>query len=487
MDTQKLQEQENNEINLGDLFSHFRKYLRRFWLIVLLTGIACAAIFAAVSYVTFTPVYEAKAMFTVSADSTSSNIATSGDYYYNNTAAQQLTAAFPYILQADVMRDLIKQELGTSTINGIITAESVVDTNLFTLTVRSSKPQDAYNILMAVIHNYPQVASYMVDYSHVVMQREPTVPTRPVSTYSWKRPVLYGFLLGAAVCILVLLVASLLRKTISTTEDLKAGTNLPILASIPETPVKQRRKGTGTLSILRPETDQQLLSAFRGLRVKLLREIDPQHGKIILVTSTIPGEGKTTISMNLALALASNGARVLLLDADLRKQDLAVELEAEEKPGLTSYFTRDDLEPDACIAEVSGTTLKLVSNHGETENPAVLNPHKFRAFLRTLKPRFDYIVVDTPPCGIISDARFITRDADSILYVVRRDFAERGQILDCLHALAAENDHLTGCVFNGTPHTGSSYGYGYGYGKYGYGSSKYGYGVKKPAAEESER
>ena len=96
MDTQKLQEQENNEINLGDLFSHFWKYLRRFWLIVLLTGIACAAIFAAVSYVTFTPVYEAKAMFTVSADSTSSNIATSGDYYYNNTAAQQLTDAFPF-------------------------------------------------------------------------------------------------------------------------------------------------------------------------------------------------------------------------------------------------------------------------------------------------------------------------------------------------------------------------------------------------------
>ncbi len=481
MDTEKLQD--NSEINLGELLSHFRKYLRRYWLLVLLTGLVCAAIFAAVSFVTFSPVYEAKAMFTVSADSSASDIS-SGDYYYNNTAAQQLTDAFPFILQADVMRDLIKQELGTNEINGKIEAESVVDTNLFTLTVRSSSAQDAYDILMAVIHNYPQVASYMVDYSHVVMQREPVVPTKPVDSFSWRRPAVQGFLIGALLVCLSLVVAALLRKTISSTEDLKADTNLPILAMVPETAVKQRRRGVSAINILRPDADQQLLSAFRGLRVKLLREIDPQHGKVILVTSTIPGEGKTTVSMNLALALASNGARTLLVDADLRKQDLAFELEAEEKPGLSKYFTDESLSPADCVADVPGSTLKLVSNRSETDDPAVLNPHKFRYFLEALKPYYDYIVVDTPPCGIISDARFITRDADSIIYVVRRDFAARGQILDCLQNLAAENQHLTGCVFNGTAHTSSAYGYGYGYGKYGYGSSKYGYGVKKPSEDE---
>ena len=72
VDTEKLQD--NSEINLGELLSHFRKYLRRYWLLVLLTGLVCAAIFAAVSFVTFSPVYEAKAMFTVSADSSASDI-----------------------------------------------------------------------------------------------------------------------------------------------------------------------------------------------------------------------------------------------------------------------------------------------------------------------------------------------------------------------------------------------------------------------------
>lgn len=466
------------------MLSRFFRELKKLWIPAIIVTAAFAVLFALRAKMNYTPMYQSRAMFTVSSGYSSDDIL-SYSYYYDNEAAKQLAAAFPYMLGTDVMNELVKNELGVSYINGSIRAEAVADTNLFILTVTSSDPQDAYDILEAVIASYPRVALYMVDYSQVIMKSEPTVPTAPYNSFSWKGSAVKGGMLGLGLSCLAALVLAMMRKTIFSAADLKASANVPILASVARTSAKKRRSGKGIISLTHAGVDPDFVEAMRGLRIKLLRAMTEPGAQVILVTSTLPGEGKTTISANLALSLASSGLRTVLIDTDLRKQDTKAAVGVNDtRPGLPEYMTDSNIKAASMLSPVPGSSLEVICSTAAKRRPP-MNAHKLEQLIERLRPDYDYIVLDTPPCGIISDAKFICRCADAIVYVVRHDYASRNQIVDSMQELADQKAKLTGCVLNDTPAVSHSkrYGYGqYGYGKYGYGKTgykKYGYGRDK--------
>ena len=473
-----------NYIDISELLSRFFRELKKLWIPAIIVTAAFAVLFALRAKMNYTPMYQSRAMFTVSSGYSSDDIL-SYSYYYDNEAAKQLAAAFPYMLGTDVMNELVKNELGVSYINGSIRAEAVADTNLFTLTVTSSDPQDAYDILEAVIASYPRVALYMVDYSQVIMKSEPTVPTAPYNSFSWKGSAVKGGMLGLGLSCLAALVLAMMRKTIFSAADLKASANVPILASVARTSAKKRRSGKGIISLTHAGVDPDFVEAMRGLRIKLLRAMTEPDAQVILVTSTLPGEGKTTISANLALSLASSGLRTVLIDTDLRKQDTKAAVGVNDtRPGLPEYMTDSNIKVASMLSPVPHSSLGVICSTAAKRRPP-MNAHKLEQLIERLRPDYDYIVLDTPPCGIISDAKFICRCADAIVYVVRHDYASRNQIVDSMQELADQKAKLTGCVLNDTPAVSHSkrYGYGqYGYGKYGYGKTgykKYGYGRDK--------
>lgn len=473
-----------NYIDISELLSRFFRELKKLWIPAIIVTAAFAVLFALRAKMNYTPMYQSRAMFTVSSGYSSDDIL-SYSYYYDNEAAKQLAAAFPYMLGTDVMNELVKNELGVSYINGSIRAEAVADTNLFILTVTSSDPQDAYDILEAVIASYPRVALYMVDYSQVIMKSEPTVPTAPYNSFSWKGSAVKGGMLGLGLSCLAALVLAMMRKTVFSAADLKASANVPILASVARTSAKKRRSGKGIISLTHAGVDPDFVEAMRGLRIKLLRAMTEPGAQVILVTSTLPGEGKTTISANLALSLASSGLRTVLIDTDLRKQDTKAAVGVNDtRPGLPEYMTDSNIKVASMLSPVPGSSLEVICSTAAKRRPP-MNAHKLEQLIERLRPDYDYIVLDTPPCGIISDAKFICRCADAIVYVVRHDYASRNQIVDSMQELADQKAKLTGCVLNDTPAVSHSkrYGYGqYGYGKYGYGKTgykKYGYGRDK--------
>lgn len=473
-----------NYIDISELLSRFFRELKKLWIPAIIVTAAFAVLFALRAKMNYTPMYQSRAMFTVSSGYSSDDIL-SYSYYYDNEAAKQLAAAFPYMLGTDVMNELVKNELGVSYINGSIRAEAVADTNLFILTVTSSDPQDAYDILEAVIASYPRVALYMVDYSQVIMKSEPTVPTAPYNSFSWKGSAVKGGMLGLGLSCLAALVLAMMRKTIFSAADLKASANVPILASVARTSAKKRRSGKGIISLTHAGVDPDFVEDMRGLRIKLLRAMTEPGAQVILVTSTLPGEGKTTISANLALSLASSGLRTVLIDTDLRKQDTKAAVGVNNtRPGLPEYMTDSNIKVASMLSPVPGSSLEVICSTAAKRRPP-MNAHKLEQLIERLRPDYDYIVLDTPPCGIISDAKFICRCADAIVYVVRHDYASRNQIVDSMQELADQKAKLTGCVLNDTPAVSHSkrYGYGqYGYGKYGYGKTgykKYGYGRDK--------
>ena len=239
--------------------------------------------------------------------------------------------------------------------------------------------------------------------------------------------------------------------------------------------------------------DEEYLEQYGRYKAKidhrlLMDRADRPDGKLILVTAINPtpaGEGKTTISANLALSLASSGLRTVLIDTDLRKQDTKAAVGVNDtRPGLPEYMTDSNIDVASMLSPVPGSSLEVICSAAAKRRPP-MNAHKLEQLIERLRPDYDYIVLDTPPCGIISDAKFICRCADAIVYVVRHDYASRNQIVDSMQELADQKAKLTGCVLNDTPAVSHSkrYGYGqYGYGKYGYGKTgykKYGYGRDK--------
>lgn len=477
-----MQEEKENvrELDLVDLLGRFWKYLRRFWILVLAAALLCSGLFFLRAKGSFTPVYEAKAMFTVSASNISEDIFTTS--YYDNTAAQQLASAFPYMLSTDIMRELMMQELGVSYINGSIYPESASGTNLFTLRVRSTSAQDAYDILCAVIECYPQVAVYMVDNPRLDIRQNPEVPSDPVNSFSGQDAAVKGAVAGLVLSMGLLVVLTLLDRTISNVEQLKNIVNLPILAVFPKVRKKKRRSGAEPL--IGPSSSQSLAESLRGLRLKVHKALaEEEDPKVILVTSTLSGEGKTTVAANLAQSLASEGKSVVLVDADLRSQTVAARFgQRPGQYGLLDCLKDPQIHATECLSGLPKSSLMYISGRSVRDRHYSIDPKSMRRVLDELSAEFEYIILDTAPCAVVADTALLCHYAKCVLYVVKPEIPRESQLLDAVNGLYERGVMIAGFVVNGVEHNLGSYGYRYGYGyKYGYGysSKKSGSGTRK--------
>lgn len=465
MEKQKAPE----KLDLIVMMRQLLKHLGRLWFLVL----ALTVLLGGLNYIrarrSYRPMYESKATFSVSSGYAADDIFSSS-YYYDNTAAKDLAAAFPHLLSTDMMRDQMLNHLGTSYINGSISALSVADTNLFELRVSSSSPQDAYDILNAVIACYPKVAMMMVENPQVAVRQPPTVPVAPYNAFNGRRPAATGAMAGAVLGVGIVLLVSLLNQTINNPEELKKAVNLPLLASLPHVTKKDRKRGGKEETFLRADRDRGMAEAFRGLRTKLHKMLDPIEGKTVMITSTLPGEGKSTVAVNLALALAAEGHRVLLLDADFRNQSVHRMLGKEScQKNLMDCILNPRISALRNVQPWDRQNLYFLSGASIKKRHYGIDTKAMERVLRELKPQFDYIVVDSSPCGVVSDVALMGRCTDSLLYVIKQDYVSKTHILEALTGLYERDLTLSGCVFNDIPRSqmryGSGYGYGYGYGK----------------------
>ena len=472
-------EQKVEQIDLQRLIWGFLKRFRRLWWLLVVLAILGGSLMYAYTKRTYRPVYQAHAVFSVSVSYGNGTDIMDYANYYDYAAAQLAAETFPYLIQSEAMSQRLKQQLGVSYINGSISASSLGGTtNFFRMSVTSTDPQAAYDILRAVMDIYPQISRQVIGQTQLTVNREPVMPRSPMNPFAWKRNVFLGAAAGMMAGALILVVLSLLSGTAYKPDELKQHMNLPCLATVPDVRQKQRKKGTGApLLTTHIDEEEPFCEAFRLLRLKLLRQMEEKNEKVILFTSSLPSEGKSCLATNTALALANIGKKVLLIDGDLRIQNLKNTLQLQhESTGLVEYLTGED-ETLPCV-RVGDTGLHLLAGDAPVRNPAALLRHeRLQQAIETLRDSYDYIVIDTPPSLMMADASSMARYADRLVYVVRQDYASRGQIVDGIQSLSAAGAKLAGFVFNRADGEGGShygYGYGYGYGKrYGY-SSRYG-------------
>ncbi|MBR6740962.1 MAG: CpsD/CapB family tyrosine-protein kinase [Clostridia bacterium] len=203
---------------------------------------------------------------------------------------------------------------------------------------------------------------------------------------------------------------------------------------------------------------------YKLLRTNLKFTLPDEDGcKIIGVTSSMRGEGKSTTAVNLSYVLAENGKKVLLIDGDLRIPSVAKKMEIDSSPGLTDLLRGDTKIDIASLRSPHLPNWYIMPSGALPPNPSeLLGSKRMEAALKRLADIFDYIVVDLPPVNIVSDALAISQYITGIIVVIREEYTEKRELTTCFRQLKLSNANVLGCVMNST-----SSGKGY-YSKYRY-------------------
>ena len=458
-------------IFLGDMLRQAKQTLVLGIALILL----CAVGMASWQRMKFTPVYEAYASFTVRVE----NPMYASTHSYNAATADQMARTFPYVLNSGVLQERVKKQLNTAFLPSI-RADVMSSSSIFTLRVQDTDPERAHTVLNAVIDCYPEVAEFVVGPTNMVLLDESGVPTRPVNSLSLTASLRNGVVIGAGLWILIVLFLARSRVTVHNDLELKQLLNCRCMGHIPLT----RTSGKSACPVLFEGHGQgEFSEAVRLLRLRMEKEVAGQDKKVILISSAIPNEGKTTVAVNLAASLAMRGRKVLLVDCDLRNPSLDRAMRMKKQKGLTEFIL-GQLPAQELIRPTKVENLHLIcgGSVGREKGGDMLSSKRVIALINSARKLYDYVILDTPPCSLMADASEIAEYADGALMVIRQNFAARDQILDGVQSLAESGLPLMGCVLNGV-HSSLSYGYGYGYGK-GYG---YGYGYGKTEAWDADQ
>ena len=297
----------------------------------------------------------------------------------------------------------------------------------------------------------------VIDYARLDNEK----PISPRKSLAYFIALLFGLLLP----ITFISLRDFFSDTIKSKSDLLNSTNIPILGLVGHS--------DNPRSLVVPSASKSIIAeSFRALRTNIQYLAADKEKKVITVTSSIGGEGKTFTTMNLAAIFALSGHRTILIGGDLRKPKLHEDFKVDTSKGLSSYLINKSNLTEV-IEKTEIDTLDVIASGPTPPNPAeLLDSKKMRDLIMELNKTYDYVIIDTPPIGLVTDGVILMQNADVNLYVVRHNYSKTSAlnvINNLYRQKQVENVHI---IINDFKHTSSGYGYGYGY---GYGSSGYGY------------
>ncbi|HRI19601.1 MAG TPA: polysaccharide biosynthesis tyrosine autokinase [Panacibacter sp.] len=278
--------------------------------------------------------------------------------------------------------------------------------------------------------------------------------------------IMFSLLIGVIIPIIVMLLLDFFNNKIADRKEIEQGTKVPILGELAfNTGLKNK--------IVHSTSRSSLAEQFRLIGTNLQYIAPDKICKAILVTSFMSGEGKSFVSINLASSLAAGSAKVLLIEMDLRKPKLVKYLDARVSLGFTDYIV-NNISFDKLIAKTDSLpNVDIITCGPVPPNPTELLMHqRVKDLFEFAKENYNYIVIDSPPVGLVADVFLISKYVDVTLFILRHKYSYKTTIQYIERLYAEQKLNALNIVVNGiTDNAGLGYGYGYGY-AYGYG---YGY------------
>ena len=444
-----------------------REYIsiaRRRWLLIVGTVVAVVAVAAALTS-QMTPMYASTARVFISTTPSNSTDAYQGGLFSQQRVSSYVDLLSGLELSQHVIDDL-NLDMSATTLASKIKASVVPDTVVLKITVTDPSPIQAQRIndgvvvqlqkFVAELETPPGKDVPLLKATVVDSPRLPAAPVSPQPVRNIALALVLGLLLGFGLAVL----REVLDNSVKRVGDVPSLGETPVLGSMV---YDQEIQTQPLISALTPHAPRA--EAYRVLRTNLSFIDVDQASKAFVVTSSVPNEGKSTVAVNAAIALASTGQRVLLVDGDMRRPQVATLLSLEARVGLTNVLVGSASQEEV-VQHHSPSGLDVLAAGPIPPNPAELLQSKaMRDLLAKLRNDYEVIVIDGPPLLPVTDAALLASETDGAVLVVRHGKTTKDQLAGAVERLDSVGSAPLGIVFNMIPtKRGSKYGYGYGYG-----------------------
>lgn len=424
-----------------------RDLLKNIWVILLAAAAGWFAVTGVMSFL-YVPEFTAQATMAVSARGDS-------NAYSSLSLTNQMAGVFSEVFDSNVLKEKIAEELGEDSINETIQATVIEETNLITLQVTSENPRRAYQVIQSAIRNYDEVSDYLFSNAMLRIVQEPSVPYAPSNAMNSSRYQKLAILAGAVGSGGLIVLLSILRFTVKTREGAKRNLDGRILELIP-----YERKNKTVRGALRKLNKSILISsklvsmpfgeAVRKTATRIDHHMRRRDQKVLMVTSVAENEGKSSVAANLALALAEKGRRVMLIDVDLKKPALykVFEKKEENRKYLSDYLDKKAEIKDVLIYEKKEKIYTVFQEKSIHNAARYLDSMEMKALIDAGRKKMDYIILDTPPMSVSSDAELMLKMADNAVLIVRQDWTDVRAANDASDTIRQAGVDFTGFILN---------------------------------------
>jgi capsular exopolysaccharide synthesis family protein len=438
--------------------------VRRRWRVVVVCFVT-ALIGAALLTWQSTPQYSSSTRLFVSTSESDSSAA-----YTGNLFASQRVTSYADLVTSRQLAERVSAALTESTdpdeLREQVEAMVVPETVILEIAATDPDPVMARDIAQAYAEELTRLVedletrkgsdNALIKATIVDDAQESSDPISPQPLRNLGLAAVLGLLLGLGLAV----ARELLDSTITTSEDVAAVTGAPILGNIFSDDSAKR----APLEVLQQASPWA--EAFRVLRTNMQYVEVDEDQKVFVVTSSLPGEGKSTVAVNLAITLSLANERVALIECDLRRPLIADRLRLDGAVGTTSVLIGKVSLQDA-LQEYGDSGLRVLACGPIPPNPSeLLQSHAMERLLTDLRSEFDVVILDAPPLLPVTDAALLATQADGAVVITRHGGTTRDQLTHAIERLDSVDAKVLGVVINMAPQrkVGSAYGYGYGYG-----------------------
>lgn len=489
MEEKQFENKDTVEIDLSKLLGAL---WQKAWIIVL-TAVLGAVVAFGITFFLITPQYKASAMFYVNNSSLSVGDASFSISSGDLSTSRNLVDSYIVILTTrETLLDVIDYagvNRSFDEMKEMISAASVNETEIFKVSVTSPDPQEAEQIANAIAYVLPKRISTIIDGTSAKVVDSAVLPASP-SSPSYPKNIVIGFLIGFVFAAGMIVLREIFDVTVRTEEDVAVSCKYPLLAAVPDmtAPSKggsyysesKRRKKGGAYAASKPAPKHPSIigadisfaasEAYKLLRTKLqFSFVDENDCRVIGLSSALSGEGKSLTSVNLAYTLSQLDKKVILIDCDMRRPTLAEKLGVLKAPGLSNYLTGQCYLQEilqSCGLKGDVDAFHVITAGQNPPNPIeLLSSKRMTAALESLRQHYDYVILDLPPVGEVSDAMAVAKETDGMLLVVRQNYCNRIVLADAVRQFEFIQSKILGVVFNCTVESSGKYGKRY-YRKY---------------------
>ncbi len=453
-----------------ELFSIIRDLSRRIW-IVLIVGMIGVMITFSVMRENYVPTYTSTAIYVVSPSQSTGYVMT------NKRMAENVVTVFQNLMNTDIMNNRIMRALNKSSISSNKTVELIEETNLMKITVTSEDPIESFQTIGAIMNNYYDLSDYLNSDAVFDELRTPVVATNPDNAFTPRARSLQVGGICALITLLILIVISVFRKTIKTESAIEDTLEVDLVGTIYHEEKNRTIKAkvvqsVKTLLITSPIITAKFIESINNIRMKIEYARDRDTTKnVFMITSVCENEGKSTISLNVALSLAKEGKKVILIDADMRKPAIykMLDIPKSKVTDMVKLLQGKCGMDEVIYKDVDMNIEMIMSNTGHSRTHEYVKSGAMKDLIKKCSMLADYVIVDTPPMALVSDAEALLDRVDYCMLVIRQDFSYEKDINNCITIIEDSPCEFLGCILNDykvfrVNSKQHAYGYGYGYG-----------------------